>query len=174
MSTHEAGNADVVRPRLVVFDLDGVLADVAHRVHHVTGGRRDWDAFFAAAPADPVHAAGRALLVDLIGEGRVAAYLTGRPERCRADTLAWLAEHGLPAGPLLMRPAADRRPARLVKAEALAHLARDNDIDLVVDDDPEVVATLRSRGFTVHHALWGRPDDVGVVLSAIQQEQGRT
>ena len=34
---------------LAVFDLDGTLADVRHRLHHIEGRRRDWDAFFSAA-----------------------------------------------------------------------------------------------------------------------------
>ena len=37
-------------------------------------------------------------------------YLTGRPERCRRDTLDWLAAQGLPEGQLFMRRNDDRRP----------------------------------------------------------------
>ncbi len=159
---------------LVVFDIDGVLADVRHRVHHVTGSRRDWDAFFAGAPLDPVLEDGRRMLAAEVAAGRRAAYLTGRPERCRADTVAWLAEHGLPSGELIMRPDVDRRPARLFKAEALGVLARTCDIHLVVDDDPQVVVTLRQHGFPVHHARWAREDEVDDVLTQVQEEQGRT
>ena len=39
---------------LAVFDVDGVLADVEHRRHHVSGARRDWDAFFDACGEDPL------------------------------------------------------------------------------------------------------------------------
>ena len=38
---------------LAVFDVDGVLADVGHRLRHLEGGRKDWGAFFAAAEKDP-------------------------------------------------------------------------------------------------------------------------
>ena len=37
----------------IICDLDGTLADVEHRRHHVTGGRRNWPAFFAACTDDP-------------------------------------------------------------------------------------------------------------------------
>ena len=40
-------------PARAVFDIDGVLADVRHRLHHVTARPKDWDAFFGAAPDDP-------------------------------------------------------------------------------------------------------------------------
>lgn len=31
----------------VIVDIDGVLADAAHRQHHLDGPWRDWDSFFA-------------------------------------------------------------------------------------------------------------------------------
>jgi phosphoglycolate phosphatase-like HAD superfamily hydrolase len=38
---------------LAVFDVDGVVADVRHRLRHVAHGRKNWNAFFAAAADDP-------------------------------------------------------------------------------------------------------------------------
>ena len=35
---------------VAVLDIDGVLADVSHRLGHVQRRPKDWDAFFAAAP----------------------------------------------------------------------------------------------------------------------------
>ena len=34
-----------------IFDIDGTLADASHRLHHIQNGNKDWDAFFARAPA---------------------------------------------------------------------------------------------------------------------------
>ena len=62
-------------------------------------------------------------------------YLTGRPERCRRDTLAWLAAQGLPEGRVHMRRNDDRRPARTTKLEILRRLGRDREIRMLVDDD---------------------------------------
>ncbi|MHB2023126.1 MAG: phosphatase domain-containing protein, partial [Mycobacteriales bacterium] len=106
---------------VVVLDIDGVLADVRHRLRHLDGRRKNWDAFFAAAPADPPLAEGLALATELAANHEVV-YLTGRPERCQDDTRSWLRDHGLPPGRLLMRPDTDRRPARLLKLELLATL----------------------------------------------------
>ncbi len=52
--------SDSQRP-LAVFDVDGVLADVRHRLRHVERRPKDWDAFFSAAVDDPPLAQGVAL-----------------------------------------------------------------------------------------------------------------
>jgi len=163
----------VPRP-LAVVDLDGVVADVRHRLHHLTGRRKDWDAFFAAAPDDPPHPEGLAVVRRLEADHDVL-YLTGRPERCRADTEAWLDLHGIGGHPLHMRSGRDRRPASTVKVELLRHLARQREVAVVVDDDDRVVEAMRRAGYPVLHADWERraaEDDAA--LARAQQEQGRT
>ncbi len=80
----------VIPPRpIAVLDIDGVLADVRHRLHHLERRPKDWAAFFAAAPRDPLLPEGAAVAAQLAPDHDVV-YLTGRPERCRRDTLAWL------------------------------------------------------------------------------------
>ena len=44
---------------IAVLDIDGVLADVRHRLHHLDKRPKDWAAFFAAAGRDPAAARGR-------------------------------------------------------------------------------------------------------------------
>src|SRR3712207_6881076 len=119
MSPDPSPSAEV-RP-LAVFDVDGVLADVRHRLHHVERRPKDWNAFFAAALDDPPLAQGVAL-ARASAEDCDVVYVTGRPERCRADTLTWFARHGLPPGELRMRDDRDRRPARLRSEEHTSEL----------------------------------------------------
>lgn len=138
---------------LAVFDVDGVLADVRHRLHLVERRPKDWDGFFAAAPQDPPLAEGvqlaRASAVDC-----EVGYVTGRPERCRQDTLEWFRAHELPAGRLAMRDTGDRRPARVAKPQLLRRLARGRTVALVVDDDAQVCAAYEQAGWRVLHATW--------------------
>lgn len=155
---------------LAVFDLDGTLADVRHRLHHLEGPRKDWDAFFRAAVADPPLEAGLAL-VRHWAQGCDLAYVTGRPERCRRDTERWLTAQGLPTGDLVMRPAADRRPARVAKPVLLSRLAGDRTVAVVVDDDKLVCDAYRARGFRVVRADWAA---AAPVLEQAQEENGRT
>ncbi|MEU4211541.1 hypothetical protein AB0F13_16335 [Streptomyces sp. NPDC026206] len=160
---------DGPRP-VAVFDLDGTLADVRHRLHHLRSRPRDWDAFFAAAGADPPLAEGVALLASGARRCEVA-YVTGRPEHCRQDTLAWLAGHGLPEGRLLMRGPGDRRPARVSKPELLRDLARDRVVAVVVDDDHQVCDAYEAEGFRVLRATWMARQPL---LEQVQEREGRT
>lgn len=155
---------------LAVFDLDNTLADTAHRQRFLERRPRDWDAFFAAAPQDPPLAEGVTLAREAATECEVL-YLTGRPERCRPDTLAWLAAHGLPEGRVLMRRNDDRRPARRTKLEVLRRLARARDVRVLVDDDELVCEDAERAGFTVVRARWAA---TSAALQAAQEREGRT
>ncbi|MCI3934497.1 phosphatase domain-containing protein [Streptomyces sp. AN091965] len=155
---------------LAVFDLDGTLADTAHRQRFLEREPRDWDAFFAAAPYDPPLPRGVALARESAGECEVV-YLTGRPERCRADTEAWLAAQGLPEGPIWMRRDRDRRPARRTKLEVLRHLAQGREVRVLVDDDELVCDDAERAGFTVVRARWAR---TSAALKDAQEREGRT
>ncbi len=160
---------DRTRP-YAVFDLDGTLADSAHRQHFLDGGPRDWDAFFAAAPADPPLAEGVALCLTAAEECEVV-YLTGRPERCREDTVHWLAGQGLPAGTVHMRRNDDRRPARVTKLEILRRLGRDREVRMLVDDDELVCDAAERAGFRVVRARW---TGASAALQDAQEREGRT
>jgi hypothetical protein len=138
---------------LAVIDIDGVLADVRHRLVHVTSRPKDWGAFFAAAPDDPLLPEGLAVVEELAREHEIV-YLSGRPERCRQDTLEWFARHDLPAGELLLRRPGDYRPARVTKVEALEVLSERARVDVLVDDDDLVCAAARQAGYAVFHADW--------------------
>jgi hypothetical protein len=155
---------------LAVFDIDGVLADVRHRLHHVESRPKDWDAFFGAAPDDPPLSQGVELARESARDCEVV-YVTGRPERCRADTLAWLRRHGLPDGRLSMRRERDRRPARVAKPQLLRELARGRTVAVVVDDDEQVCDAYERDRWRVVRATWmaGSP-----VLQEAQQDEGRT
>ncbi|CAL9281913.1 LNS2 domain-containing protein [Streptomyces sp. SudanB66_2053] len=159
-----------VRRPLAVFDLDNTLAGTAHRQHFLERRPRDWDGFFAAAPQDPPLAEGIALVRESARACDIV-YLTGRPERCRRDTLDWLAAQGLPDGELHMRGNADRRPARITKLAVLRRLARTREVRMLVDDDELVCEDARRAGFTVVQARWTALSDE---LKDAQEREGRT
>ena len=147
-----AVSTPVERPYAVI-DIDGVLADTSHRMHFLERGRKNWNAFFAAAPQDPPLPEGVEVAQTLARDHDVA-YVTGRPSRYRSDTLSWLDGHGLPPGLLIMRAAGDRRPAELTKLAAIRRLAAARPVAVVVDDDQDVCAAARQAGFNVFEATW--------------------
>lgn len=155
---------------IAVIDIDGVVADVRHRLHHLDHRPKNWGAFFAAAGDDPPLEVGvdrvRALLAD-----HDVVYLTGRPERCRGATERWLDAHGIGGHPVLMRANHDRRPARYTKAEELRRIAKDGEVVLVLDDDPQVVDELRAHGWPVELAAWVPHSRT---LERAQEQEGRT
>ncbi|MFE7094564.1 phosphatase domain-containing protein [Streptomyces erythrochromogenes] len=158
------------RPPLAVFDIDNTLADTAHRQHFLERRPRDWAGFFGAAPADPPLARGIALAVASSADCEVV-YLTGRPERCRADTQEWLTRHGLPEGRLWMRGNQDRRPARTTKLEVMVRIARGRQVRMLVDDDELVCQAARAAGFRVVVADWAAD---APELTSGQEVEGRT
>ncbi|MCY0928701.1 hypothetical protein OTB20_21330 [Streptomyces sp. H27-H1] len=158
------------RRPLAVFDIDNTLADTAHRQHFLERRPRDWSGFFGAAPADPPLARGIALAVESADDCEVA-YLTGRPERCRADTEDWLAGNGLPEGRLWMRGNQDRRPARTTKLEVLRRISRGREVRMLVDDDELVCQAARAAGYRVVLADWAAD---APELKDAQEGEGRT
>jgi phosphoglycolate phosphatase-like HAD superfamily hydrolase len=155
---------------LAVFDIDGVLADVRHRLHHIEAHPQRWERFFQAAGRDPLLEEGARRLREALVDHDVI-YLTGRPERTRRLTERWLARHDLPTGPLLMRADDDVRPARYLKRSVLRRLSRIREVVSVLDDDPAVVAVLASDGWPVELATWLPHSST---LRSAQEDEGRT
>jgi len=120
---------------VVVFDLDGVLADASGRQHLLERPYRNWDAFFEACEEDPlVDEVGR-LLECLTGDVGVVL-LTARPMRVQRHTLSWLARMDLRWDLLIMRGAGDYGASREFKRRTVAEL-RDVgfDLRLAFEDD---------------------------------------
>jgi hypothetical protein len=155
---------------LALFDLDGTLADTGHRQHFLEQKPRDWAGFFGAAPDDTPLDDGVRMVAEAADECEVA-YLTGRPERCRAATVEWLERHGLPTGRIFMRSNHDRRPARTTKLEILRRLARNREIRMLVDDDELVCDAAERAGFRVVRARWAAASEA---LQQAQEGEGRT
>lgn len=137
----------------IVFDIDGTVSDCRHRLHYLSGSPKDWESFFAASATDMPLARGVELARSLRISTRII-WVTGRPERFRDLTVAWLDRHGLPVDTLHMRPDDDRRPAPIFKTECVTKIAETEHIQMIVDDDDHVVAALRAAGWCVKHARW--------------------
>jgi predicted secreted acid phosphatase len=143
---------DSTKP-LAVVDIDGVVADVRHRVHYVEQRPKDWKRFFAAAVHDDAHPEGLAVIDTLAREHEVV-FLTGRPEHLRDDTVAWLKRHGLDKYRLYMRPEGQRGPSARFKVDELRRIAKHRRVAVVVDDDELVIEAMRDAGYVTMHADW--------------------
>lgn len=83
----------------VVFDLDGVLADLTHRLHYITGEKKNYHAFFEACDLDVsiTH------MVDTLKQFAarndcVVEIWSGRSETVRDKTERWLLDRDIMVG----------------------------------------------------------------------------
>ncbi|MDE3043234.1 MAG: hypothetical protein KGJ10_00205 [Acidobacteriota bacterium] len=130
--------------QVVIFDIDGVLADAAGRQHYLDWG--DWKAFFDACGDDPVIAEIERLL-ELLDEKLLVVLVTARPQRVQPHTLGWLARYGIRWNLLVMRAYGDFTSTDAFKREVLSELRRrDYDVRLALDDDPKNHAMYVSEG----------------------------
>lgn len=134
----------------VVFDIDGVLADGRHREHFLASRPKDWVSFFALLCDDEPIERGIERLRSMRATHE-CVLVSGRPERKRAATLTWLADHGVDPMQVYLRPDRDYRPAPQFKAEVLAGLGGPAGVGLVIDDDERVIAALAAAGYNVEH-----------------------
>jgi len=134
--------------KVVIFDIDGTMADNSHRQCYVAGGRREWEKFFSLMgedlPVMPIIELCRVLY--LSGQYEMLIF-SGRPERYRALTEQWLTWNKVPCLPLTMRKNGDYRSDAEVKEEMLQVLqAKGKEIAFVVDDRNTVVEMWRTHG----------------------------
>lgn len=130
---------------IVIFDIDGTLADVSERIHHVRKKPKNWNAFFQGMAQDKaIHSMVR-LCNLLYASGIQIVLCSGRSEEHRQQTVDWLTQQGVNYHNLVLRKDNDRRQDSVVKREMLAHLDKTK-ILFVVEDRSRVVEMWRSEG----------------------------
>ncbi len=142
-----------------VFDLDGTLADLAHRLHFIKppkgqedGFEADWKAFYGACHADEPIKETIGLYRDLWEANKhmwknLFVIASGRSEDCRYDTVMWLKEQGIEYDALYMRAKDDHRADHIVKREMLAQMRGDGfEPIMAFDDRQQVVDLWRGEG----------------------------
>lgn len=143
---------DYRRDPIYIFDLDGTLADISHRIHHIVKPRgqvADWDSFFKACVHDKVIPAMRDLANDLENHTNVLIWIvSGRSSVVARETCEWLAKHNVKHDWLFMRAEGDHRPDYVLKEEWLNCLPKNvrGNIVCVFEDRKSVVDMWRRNG----------------------------
>jgi len=131
--------------RCYIFDLDGTLFDVTHRLHHIRKTPKDWRAFYAACVDDPPIPHMVALALDLSRCNHLV-FVTGRSDEVRQETHDKLCDLDL-IGHLFMRKEGDHRQDAIIKEEILAELkAQGYEPIMAFDDRNQSVAAWRRLG----------------------------
>jgi hypothetical protein len=130
----------------VIFDIDGTLANIHHRISYVATRPKNFPAFYAAATRDEpfAHITMLAKLIWNDGEFKVLI-CTGREETQREQTMVWLAQHGINYHALFMRKRGDSRQDTVVKEESLAEMRQMGFEPLMVFEDRARVVEMWRR-----------------------------
>ena len=137
---------------MLIFDLDGTLADNAHRQHLVQQKPADWHGFYQACDKD-TPTLWCEVLASLWTAGHDVQIWSGRSDIVRGKTEHWLNEHiykprrtvGRP--PLRMRQEGDYTPDDQLKESWLLEvLDAGQQVFGVFDDRAKVVAMWRRHG----------------------------
>lgn len=146
--------------RALFVDIDGVLADISHRLDFINGEQKNYDRFYGACMAqDKAIKHNIAWIAGLARQSGTLAFITGRPERTRELTRLWLKEYAIdillrhfnndpehPSVNIFMRKDGDHRPSPQVKTELVRdaysyHLENwtynDQTTVMILDDDED-------------------------------------
>ena len=147
---------------LVVFDIDGTLANIEHRLDYVRSKPKNWKAFDAGIPNDKINFPVAKIFWTLEETGAYDIVLaSGRNERSRQATKEWLRANGLGGyQKLYMRKTDDFRNDSIVKREMLDEIIDfyGKKPDMVFDDRPRVVKMWRDAGVFVFDVYQGKED----------------
>jgi hypothetical protein len=145
---------------IYIFDIDGTIAKIDHRLHFIQQAEPDWNAFYQAAVNDTpiweVISVARALHE---AGGHKIIMSTGRSEDIRLLTAKWLINYRVPFATLYMRGAGDHREDNIVKSELLDRIIADNPtlkIGGAFEDRQQVVKMYRNRGVKVFQVAEGK------------------
>ena len=125
----------------IFMDIDGVLANIDHRLRYQK--EKDYDRFYSPEELskDTAIPMGIRMLEDFWELERII-YVTGRPERTRDATKRFLAKEAIDspiAENLLMRKDGDHRPSDVIKIELIGQALREGEEAIFIDDDPKNV-----------------------------------
>ena len=144
---------------IYIFDLDGTLCDISHRLHFITGEKKDWNTFHKACYNDVPIFDAITIARALDTAGHIVVYSTGRTTAIYNETIDWLKKYRLPNPQrVYMRPDGDHREDAIVKSELLDMINADyanEKLGGIFEDRQQVVDMYRKRGLRVFQVAKG-------------------
>ena len=136
--------------KLIVFDIDGTVADVTHRRQFVASKPKNWAAWNAGMSRDKVHQDIKFIYDSVVAAGARVVFCSGRGDENRAVTEKWLADNGFEFEALFMRREKDYRQDSIVKVELLQQIRQWHGEPFIwFDDRQQVVDAIRAAGVRV-------------------------
>lgn len=146
---------------LYIFDLDGTLSDLRHRLPYHAAG--DWDKFHEECDKDLPRFKVIEVMRTLYYSGADIWVFSGRPERVKEKSINWLKVYGMVWADhwtdenVMHRRDGDNRPDQVIKQEFLDNML---DVDrerlvAVFDDRDRVVKMWRDNGIQCFQVNYG-------------------
>ena len=136
--------------KVIVFDIDGTLANIEHRRGFVASKPKNFKAFNAAIPQDTPHEEIVFLAKTFADQGHTVLLCSGRGEESRDVTIDQMGNFGVTFDKLFMRKEGDYRADNIVKVELLAQIREQfGEPFLWFDDRKQVVDAIRAEGVRV-------------------------
>ena len=146
-----------------LFDIDGTLTNLEHRLHFIQQENPDWASFYNAAGEDSPMWDTITIARSLPYSGQRVILSTGRTESILEMTMKWMHKYRVPVEALYMRKDGDHREDNVVKSELLDQIIARNPQDVntnkiaaVFEDRQQVVDMYRARGLRVYQVAPGK------------------
>jgi predicted kinase len=142
--------------KVVIFDMDGTMADQTVRRQYIEGEHKDYDLYYnyvSILGDTPV-----GVVIDwcnaCYADGLIVLVVSGRPaDRASDATVDWLRMYGVNYHRLFMRPGGDFRDDDIIKQEILDKILKWINKDQIlfsVDDRPRIIRMWQLNGITCY------------------------
>jgi len=124
--------------KIVLCDIDGTVANNDHR-QHLLKNYKDWDKFFSKLSSDAPIFPIIKMINKRSNDGMEIYFITGRPERYRAETVSWLKKYFKYNFSLIMRKDDDVRNKLIIKMEMLRSIQKEDEVIEVYENDFDLI-----------------------------------
>lgn len=132
---------------ILITDIDDVVSSTGWRKASLVDG--DFDAYHSLSLKDPPNL----MIIDLINaahnSGHRTIAITGRPEKFRGITNAWMVQNKVKIDEIIMRPDDNFMTSPDLKLHLLKQLLDPIAKMLILEDRTDVTTALRGAGYTV-------------------------
>lgn len=137
------------RRNVIIIDIDGVIANNEHRLHHIikkNQKEKDYPSFFKEMDQDTPNQE-IISLIHTLNQTNDIIIVTGRPDNYKTITEEWLKKYDVPHMALFMRPEKEYKPETELK-KGFVELIKDcHGIPLMaLDDNPAVIEMYETEG----------------------------
>ena len=144
-----------------IFDIDGTVADISHRVYLLDNKPVNWESFFSKMDQDKPILPSILIIRSLIEAGHTVIFCTGRSDKYRRMTIDWIYEFVYPYFRdnmhLYMRQEGDRRSDTIVKAELLDEIRKNGlNPEAVFEDRQRLCEMWIEKGLWVYDCGMGK------------------